>query len=317
RETGRGGGTLIYVKQPICATHFSHPILSQLNDSVWVEIKVLRSKPILIGCVYRPPSSNREYDNVLSNIFSVASNLPFSYNIIGGDFNLPDISWRTLRGPSRYDNLLNSIITGGWTQHINVPTRSNNILDLIFTINVAPSTIHVGHEFPGSDHKIVACSFNISPETIHRNEVSRTPIRLYTQVDWDLYQDLIRYSNWDSYFTNDSLEEVLENFYDNIQSINDVIAPVKLIKFKIPQGDFIPISLRRSLRKHSLSYYRHDDLSSLIAIKTILIRIHELKNLSLRNKETRAIQSPHNTGEIAKLFKKTTDSVHLDRFYVL
>uniref|UniRef100_A0AA85J8V4 Uncharacterized protein n=2 Tax=Trichobilharzia regenti TaxID=157069 RepID=A0AA85J8V4_TRIRE len=115
--------------------------------------------------------------------------------------------------------------------------------------------------------------------------------------------DLIRYSNWDSYFTNDSLEEVLENFYDNIQSINDVIAPVKLIKFKIPQGDFIPISLRRSLRKHSLSYYRHDDLSSLIAIKTILIRIHELKNLSLRNKETRAIQSPHNTGEIAKLFK--------------
>ena len=320
RETGRGGGTLIYTEKSLGVTQFSNSTLSQLSDSVWVQIKVARSKPILMGCVYPPPSSSQEYDKILSSIFDFTANLPFAYKIIGGDFNMPEVSWQSPRGPPRYDNLLNSIVTGGWIQHINSPTRSANILDLMFTNNIAPSTIHVGHEFPGSDHKIVVCSFNIFPEKLRVDEVGRTPVRLYKHADWNLYQYLIRGSNWDSYFTNDSLEEVLNIFYRNIRSIHNVIAPEKILSFKFSQSDYIPTPLRRSLRKHSIKYYRCHDLSSLIAITSVLSRIQELKNCGLKNKEMQAIQSPHSSGEIAKLFKsrltnsKTTcpKIIHID-----
>nr|CAH8876094.1 unnamed protein product [Trichobilharzia regenti] len=105
RRTGRGGGTLIYCEQSIHATQFSNPILSQLNDSIWVKIKVVRSKPILVGCVYQP---------------------------------------------------------------------------------------------------------------------------------WDFYQHLIRCSNWDLYLPNESLEAILNNFYQNINSVHDVIAPRRILSFRFP-----------------------------------------------------------------------------------
>ena len=60
---------------------------------------------------------------------------------MGGDFNLPDISWTSSKitghqySTTKNELFLNLCIELGLTQIISSPTRRKNILDLFFTNN--------------------------------------------------------------------------------------------------------------------------------------------------------------------------------------
>ena len=59
-------------------------------ESLWVEVNLPHTNPILIGTVYRPPSSEADYLEHLDMIFQNYTTL-YEDVIIVGDFNL-DIS---------------------------------------------------------------------------------------------------------------------------------------------------------------------------------------------------------------------------------
>ena len=51
----------------------------------------------IFGCVYRPPRSDINYLNCITNLLDILSkNVPAKKLIIAGDFNLPHIDWSVL-----------------------------------------------------------------------------------------------------------------------------------------------------------------------------------------------------------------------------
>ncbi|VDP32057.1 unnamed protein product, partial [Schistosoma margrebowiei] len=105
----------------------------------------------------------------LSEVFTLASTLPFTGKLICRDFKKPEISWLPVKASRRFESLIVCPELGQWTQNVDSPTRHQNILNLVFTSGLIPDTLNVGLKFPGGDHNIVICRLNIKTTTCRRN----------------------------------------------------------------------------------------------------------------------------------------------------
>ena len=63
-------------------------------DAVWVMIKVQGGSDLYVGSFYRPPDKNNpEYLQELQSIISRIPTDKRAHLWLGGDFNIPDITW--------------------------------------------------------------------------------------------------------------------------------------------------------------------------------------------------------------------------------
>ena len=135
---------MFYVK-----ASFNPTVLQPKNidnvDVIFLQLKTL-SKKIIIGLIYKPTAHSINSDrNLYDQIIEVSNSFG---SIIFGDFNLPVTSrknsLKSLMGHDLYNNLLERALS----QHVNKPTRSDNILDLILSTNHGlVSNVYIGQEF--------------------------------------------------------------------------------------------------------------------------------------------------------------------------
>ena len=125
---------------------------------------------ILIGCCYRPPSSDINYANSMSSsIRSLLNKCPTATAWIGGDFNLPDIQWKENQITSHQNTksineaFVNTFQDLSVKQLVDFPTRNENILDLFLTNR--PSLVNRLEPMPGiSDHDtMIYVNTNVKP----------------------------------------------------------------------------------------------------------------------------------------------------------
>ena len=145
-------------------------------EAVCIDLKVDHSTRIL--CIYRPPNCNSLYsDNVCELITYFVSG---SDNIvIFGDFNLPAIEWSSYSYPSTrlYQSFMDCIMENALTQHVTVPTRETNVLDLILSTDpMVVSRVTASDNFrfldKVSDHSALICTINLSyvSPTLHQSQ---------------------------------------------------------------------------------------------------------------------------------------------------
>ena len=81
-------------------------------------------------------------------------------SIVFGEFNLPVHNWgQPLNSHSGHD-LHKNLQESALYQHVEHPTRGENILDIILTTDESlVSNVNVGTEFSTSDHRVI--TFNI------------------------------------------------------------------------------------------------------------------------------------------------------------
>ena len=90
-----GGGVSILVNKKFNVSDFNVSVLNDhhFEDSVWCEIKC-EGKPIIVGVVYRTPSSSRENNDLLLDLFTVCEKYSDKAQIlVCGDFNYGAIDW--------------------------------------------------------------------------------------------------------------------------------------------------------------------------------------------------------------------------------
>ena len=105
-----------------------------------MKINVKGRKSVVLGSVYRPPSSTMDFcSKTVDDIYKVFNKHKNAIFCIGGDFNLPDINWITeeIVG-NQYPFALNSLFLNMaqdlfLNQIVDKPTRGKSILDLLFT----------------------------------------------------------------------------------------------------------------------------------------------------------------------------------------
>uniref|UniRef100_A0A183SUQ0 Endo/exonuclease/phosphatase domain-containing protein n=1 Tax=Schistocephalus solidus TaxID=70667 RepID=A0A183SUQ0_SCHSO len=118
RHEGRGGGSCIYIKQPLTFLPLDYRQFTAVEESCWLRVVLKDNYSLLVGCVYRPPNASGDYDLRLSQAFHAAVDLNMKYCLIAGDFNLPEVHWFPPSGPAKFENLLEAIDTGMWDQEV-------------------------------------------------------------------------------------------------------------------------------------------------------------------------------------------------------
>ena len=157
------GGVLVAVKTDFCSV----PEPKTLEGVVSCVLK-LPNEPVdlLLVCVYNPPDDSVyrfSEDHLIAVIEYLVQNSKRYHVFCYGDFNLKEIDWNAMASEN-YDQqkFLEYLFENNLRQHVDFPTRSSNILDLVitsFNVKLGELCTFKKKVSPKSDH--VALSYNL------------------------------------------------------------------------------------------------------------------------------------------------------------
>ena len=226
-------------------------------EIIWCALQFSNAKPLFLASFYRPPSASiSDLEELQISLSKLLSKHRRSHPnvIIGGDFNLPHIDWKSgsissSSCTSTHQYLLDILLENSLIQLVRGITRpaSNNTLDLLLTTN--PNLVSDVSVYPGiSDHNIVAFTYSRKPQVGYA-----PPRRIYQfqKADHQRLKDAV--SNFSAEFLASSPETntVDENWTKIISFLTKCMqefVPSKLSKTRhhLP---WITPSIKRQMRK--------------------------------------------------------------------
>ncbi|KAF2359920.1 Endonuclease/exonuclease/phosphatase [Trinorchestia longiramus] len=143
-----------------------------------------------------------------------------------GDFNLPHINWTTRQSQAPGSKLIDLINTNSLQQHVNEPTRENNILDLVMTtsdlsINGLEVTGKIG------DHQMIDISLDVqdsNTRTQHKQVLD------YKLANFELMKEELSSYNYEVLMSNKNVQERYMTLKDKIATATDHHIPRKQIR---------------------------------------------------------------------------------------
>ena len=86
-------GVALYVKDSLCSQSCDELNNQAFNESVWCKIVTKEKKKVLIGCLYKSPSTDENNKRKLLELLRHQEIQNFDSICIVGDFNLPSFNW--------------------------------------------------------------------------------------------------------------------------------------------------------------------------------------------------------------------------------
>ncbi|GAA52973.1 hypothetical protein CLF_109247 [Clonorchis sinensis] len=186
-KRGRADGVALYLHAALpIPTVLSDTTPAPFCDALWLQVPLRRGDSLLLGVVYRSPSSPPEDDHFLiRTLGQLSSSYHFTHLLLVGDFNAPKAPWTELQcvgssGP--FAAALTEVVQqSAWTQQVVAPTRYRagqqpSLLDLVITnerhfVDQVTINAPLGH----SEHCVLTFDFichwarNTEPQTWIRN----------------------------------------------------------------------------------------------------------------------------------------------------
>ena len=210
-STNKKRGVAVYTKSGL-NTGLATIDLNEYEEVVLVTVKLQNQDSLLIGCIYRSPSSDDINNAKLIKMLEQISSRAFSHLLIVGDFNCKEINWElmttTCIPSSCQAQLVQTINTLGWHQHVNFHTRFRrgnqpSLLDLVITneINMIDN-LSILNPIGKSDHGILIFDYlcyreNTAPRSIPKYYLGNyEEMRNYfSQYEWKQSGDVTK--AWD------------------------------------------------------------------------------------------------------------------------
>ena len=236
-------GIILYIKKHLNATpiYFKN---SSFNESVWVSINLQTNESILIGCIYRSPNSNDLNNSQLLELINEVSNSKFSKIIIMGDFNFPNIDWKSEKCENMNGaafEFLENIKDNFLFQHISMPTRGRfgqnpSLLDLILTNEEdLVKDVSINSPLGKSDHSVI--QFTVDCNILEPDD----PVPKYSldKGDYNSMRSKLDSIDWNLIFlNNDNIDDVNAQWNIFKDIYNDLVSTFIPIKFsKIENSD--------------------------------------------------------------------------------
>ena len=154
RLFSKGGGCMLYVKE-LYKTIIVDDLTNEPNsESVWCELTSTKSS-LIIGVCYHSTSASVVNEVALHNVIGQACRR-YKNVLICGDFSHRTIDSDLLQCNSEGQKFLDLTLDCFLHQHVNEPTRSENILDLVLSACESMVDNLVVHElFANSDHNFI------------------------------------------------------------------------------------------------------------------------------------------------------------------
>lgn len=187
-----GGGVALLVDKNL------FPILCDfacIGESVFVDCNI-SGIHIRIGCQYRPPADNNAFDCIATDVYAAVNSCIYPVVLVG-DINIPGVDWVSYStNVARYQAFIDYLISHGFAQFVNEPTRFNpdNILDLVFCNNMQLlSGVHTDANFGCSDHCSVVFDIAIPFRSAARVSLFRNFRRADPRLD-----HMLALTDWDA-----------------------------------------------------------------------------------------------------------------------
>ena len=213
---GFGGGILIYVNTELLASELDDSLFNGFVQAAGIKIKT-KGGGLNIITIYRPHrlyNGNHINENDLK-LENVIKNAPKPCLIVG-DFNYPDVCWRTLTGPPKCTPFLQSISDNFYTQHVNFATHiSDHILDLVLSSNdnLVGDISNLG-PIDKSDHTAIKIVTNSTKYTKKGHQRL-----IWKRADKNAISDCLKHWNWKQELSGDTNEK----FMTMVEKINNTI----------------------------------------------------------------------------------------------
>nr|XP_054763097.1 uncharacterized protein LOC129269612 [Lytechinus pictus] len=238
RQDRPGGGVLIAIKDSLSFQQLSSDVQC---ENVFIKVSLSGRKSLVIGALYRPPSSDTSYlEAVCSLVERICEQNKNSIIWIGGDLNLPGIDWETLtsdsqRTPAQLSGrFIEMIHSCNLKQMVDFTTRNENILDLFMTNR--PSLVSECKPLPGlGDHDIVMVYSRITPQ---RTKPVKRKIYLWKRAEVrQMKEKCISFSkSFTSRFNSDSsISDMWLSIKSNLLDIQDQHVPSKMSSVRYNQ----------------------------------------------------------------------------------
>jgi hypothetical protein len=151
-KEAKGGGVIIYVTTRLHSSP-NEELIKLKCESLWIKLSTGKKYILNFGVCYKSPTAQH---HEMENMFSAIQIASKQQAIIVGDFNYPDINWETLEHSSDAEQFVDLIQDCYLCQHVDMPTRDKNCLDLVFTTEQSMvENLRVVEHFSTSDHNIV------------------------------------------------------------------------------------------------------------------------------------------------------------------
>ena len=261
RASDAHGGVFIAFKRDLLCTET--PELDTNCEIVWCKLNIIGCRTLYLGSFYRPPDKidNEYLEEFNSSLSRIMSNRN-AHVLVGGDFNCGDIEWSHMQVPhgvqkrQSQHQLLDIIGEHCLTQVVNIPTRNDKTLDLLFTN--APSPVNRVKGMPPigkADHDIVYVEYDIKAKRI--KQASRK-IYLYKRADMVGLKDHMAQFK-DAYLSEDhshmSVNDMWVKFKTGFVEAVERFIPSKMTKTKY-SVPWIDATIKRLVKKRHKLYLR-------------------------------------------------------------
>ena len=244
-----GGGILIGVRNTLNANLCEASIQHEL---IFITIKI-RNNDLNICLAYRPPNmSPQENSNMLAHL---DNNLREKINwLLLGDFNYPNINWiNPSSNVAQEDAFIQLLSEHNLEQHVTLPTRGENTLDLLLSAgNFDFHSVQVHETFSTSDHNFITAkiSANIPPEPKYK-------ILDYQKTDWSLIHMHLACIDWNNFFYNrTNVNEMWSQLKNLLDHLIEIYVPTKLVQ-PGKSAPWFNRSLKRKSKKKRLLYSKY------------------------------------------------------------
>ena len=233
-QNNKGRGIVLYVHK--CLRAIEKDSQSDYEESVWAEIKLKGKDKLLVGCIYRSPSSLEQNSKNLNSLLMSKAREKYTHFLIMGDFNYPAIDWKSCTTSKNIESkefqFIETLRDIYMYQHITEPTRGRgtdepSTLDLIMTneIGMIPG-VEISSPIGKSDHSVIIFTFLCYWEMDTQKRIKK----LYNKADIPKMKEMLTL-DWEDEFSGyeNNVNGKWAAFRNKLIEVENTCIPKKVI----------------------------------------------------------------------------------------
>ena len=247
RCSGQGGGVCLYIRNDL-AFNIIDELETGITESIWINILLPRSKPIVLGVLYRPPKNNGFIDHLSNSLENLNKDDEI---IILGDMNIC-----LLHNSYLSKQYLGVLHLNGLTQLIEKPTRvtstCSSLLDHVICSKDDKISQYGVIDLGISDHCFTFCTRKITKLAIkqHRTTTLRS-LKRYSEESFISNLSLV---DWSVITNCTDVNEAWSKFQSVFISTLDMLAPLKKVRIKQRSEAWMNKNILSLIRERNAAY---------------------------------------------------------------
>ena len=251
KDKARGGGVILYCRDELGAVRELEDKENN-SETIWVKLLDKDGDGMYVGLAYRSPTDG---DEDIKSLFEQISHYSNYRTMVMGDFNYGDINWEEKESGPHGKEFLELVEDCFLYQNVLLPTRGNNILDLVLSSEQNMiEEVEVECPVSNSDHNVLLFKLNCKTEWVKKMMKNYR----YDKGDYISIKTELNAINWEEIYRNKDVEEMWTFFQQKLMELKEKYVPESVTK-KRELPKWMIGSIKKGIKKRNKAWKRYVD----------------------------------------------------------